>query len=162
MPCLSAKKPFKIAHIFLMVSGRAFIFQMCIPCGKIFSMVSRSRSSVKVKYQSHTFSKNGHYHGVSVSQTHLVWERIVLACVILMLKEGQNFCIFCLLAPDVWIHFSVSNFVVDWSCLIAWPNVNRVLISIRYYICSEQYGWMSVLWKENSYVICCINWIKSD
>ena len=36
-----------------MESDRAFIFHMCIPCGKSMSVVLRSRSSVMVKYQGH-------------------------------------------------------------------------------------------------------------
>ena len=31
-----------------MVSGRAFIYHMCVPCGKMFSLVPRLRSSVMV------------------------------------------------------------------------------------------------------------------
>ena len=40
-----------------MVSGGAFIFHMCVSCGKTFSSVLRSRSSVKVKlkYQVHNW-----------------------------------------------------------------------------------------------------------
>ena len=48
--CLQ-KKPFNIGHDFLMVSDRAFIFHMRIPCGKTFSLVTRSRSSIKVKVE---------------------------------------------------------------------------------------------------------------
>ena len=40
-----------------MVSDRAFMFHMCILCGKTFSSVPRSRSSVKVKYEGQHFSK---------------------------------------------------------------------------------------------------------
>ena len=36
-----------------MESDRAFMFHMCIPCGKCMSVVLRSRSSVMVKYQGH-------------------------------------------------------------------------------------------------------------
>ena len=36
-----------------MSSRRAFIFHMCIPCCKTFSVVSRSSVIVKVKYQGH-------------------------------------------------------------------------------------------------------------
>ena len=38
-----------------MVSDRAFIFHMCIPCGKTFYVVPKSKSSimVSVKYQGH-------------------------------------------------------------------------------------------------------------
>ena len=38
-----------------MVSDKAFIFHKCIPLGKTFSLVPKSRSSVevKVKYQGH-------------------------------------------------------------------------------------------------------------
>ena len=42
-----------------MVSDRDFIFHMCVPCGKTFSLVPRSRSFVKVevKYQDHICQK---------------------------------------------------------------------------------------------------------
>ena len=64
---------------------------MCFPCDEIFSLVHRSRSfvTVKVKYQAHIFFKNnGHYEGVSVSETHVVftfepvkWGQKDLTCV---------------------------------------------------------------------------------
>ena len=41
--CLSAKN-FNIGHNFWMLSDRAFIYHMCIPCGKTFSLVPRSQS----------------------------------------------------------------------------------------------------------------------
>ena len=46
---------FHIGHYLRMVSDRAFIFHMCIPC----DVVPRSRSSVKVivKYHGHNFYK---------------------------------------------------------------------------------------------------------
>ena len=40
-----------------MVSDRAFIFYMYIPYGKTLSLVPKSTSSVKVKYQGHSFQK---------------------------------------------------------------------------------------------------------
>ena len=40
-----------------MVSDRAFIFHKCIPWGKTLSLVAKSRSSVKVKYQGNSFEK---------------------------------------------------------------------------------------------------------
>ena len=40
-----------------MESDSTYIFQMCIPCGKTLSLIPRSRSSVKVKYQGHIFQK---------------------------------------------------------------------------------------------------------
>ena len=40
-----------------MASDRAFIFHICISNGKTFSLVSRLKSSVKVKYQGHTSEK---------------------------------------------------------------------------------------------------------
>ena len=42
-----------------MVTDKAFKFHVCIPSGKIFSLVSMSRSyaKVKVKYQGMTFEK---------------------------------------------------------------------------------------------------------
>ena len=55
-----------------MASDRAFIFYMCIPWGD-FSLVPRSRSSVKGKYQGHNFRKNGGCGGIHVSQTHLMF-----------------------------------------------------------------------------------------
>ena len=47
---------------------------MSIPCDKTFMLVLSLRSSVrvKVKYQGHSFRKNGHFGGIGVSQTHLV------------------------------------------------------------------------------------------
>ena len=50
-----------------MVRDRDFIFHMYIPCGKTFSLVPRSISSVKVsvKYQGHLKkNKNGPYGGI--------------------------------------------------------------------------------------------------
>ena len=38
-----------------MISDRAIIFHMCIPCSKTFSLVQRSY--VKVKYQDNIFQK---------------------------------------------------------------------------------------------------------
>ena len=56
-----------------MVSDRAFIFHICIPWGKTLSLVPKSRSSVKVKYQCHSFRKKlAVAEGIRVSQTHLV------------------------------------------------------------------------------------------
>ena len=54
-PPQKKKKKKKNCNIFRMVSDTAFIFHMCIPCGKTFSVVPRSRSSIKVKikYQGH-------------------------------------------------------------------------------------------------------------
>ena len=42
-----------------MVSDGAFLFHMCIPCSKTFSLVIRSKSpvKVKVKYQGHILKK---------------------------------------------------------------------------------------------------------
>ena len=56
--CLSAKI-FNVGHNFRMESDRAFMFQMCVPCGLTFSVVPRSRTSVnvKVKYPGHIFHK---------------------------------------------------------------------------------------------------------
>ena len=58
-----------------MVSDRSFIFYIYIPWGKILSLVTNSRSSVKVKvkYQGHSFRKNGLDGDIRVSQTHLVY-----------------------------------------------------------------------------------------
>ena len=43
-----------------MVSERGFMIHRCIPCGKMFSFVPRSRSSckVKIKYQGDIFQTN--------------------------------------------------------------------------------------------------------
>ena len=40
-----------------MVSDKAFKFHMCIPWGKTFCLVPRSKSPVQVKYQSHSLQK---------------------------------------------------------------------------------------------------------
>ena len=40
-----------------MISDRAFILHIYIPWGKTFSLVPKSRSSVKVKYKGHSFEK---------------------------------------------------------------------------------------------------------
>ena len=44
-----------------MISDIAFIFHIYIPWGKVLSLVPKLRSSVKfkVKYQVHSFQKNG-------------------------------------------------------------------------------------------------------
>ena len=57
---------------FALVNDRASILYIYIPFGKTLSLVPKSRSSVKVKvkYQGHSFRKNG---GISVSQTQLVY-----------------------------------------------------------------------------------------
>ena len=57
-----------------MVSNSDFIFHMCIPCNKAFSLVPRSRSfaRVKVKYQGDILKKNDRHQGTSVSLRHLV------------------------------------------------------------------------------------------
>ena len=60
---LFVRKNFYIGHIFWLVRLRAFIFHMSIPCDKTFLLVPSSRSSVKVKYQGHSFKKNGHCGG---------------------------------------------------------------------------------------------------
>ena len=52
------------------------MFHTCIPCGKTFSLVPRSRSSVQVKYQTRILllqkERKGHYGGIGVLQTRLV------------------------------------------------------------------------------------------
>ena len=40
-----------------MVRDRAFIFHIDVPLGKTLSLVLKSRSSVKVRYQGHSFRK---------------------------------------------------------------------------------------------------------
>ena len=56
-----------------MVSDAAFTFDIYNPWGKTISLVPKSRSSVKfkVKYQGHSFRKDGHCRSIHVSQTHL-------------------------------------------------------------------------------------------
>ena len=72
---LFVRKNFYIGHSFWLVRVKAIIFHMSIPCYKIFLLVPSSRSSVKVtvKYQGHSFRKNGHSRGIGVSQTHCVF-----------------------------------------------------------------------------------------
>ena len=55
------KKNIYIGHMFWLVRLRAFIFHMSRPCDKTFMLVPSLRSSmkVKVKYQGHSFRKNG-------------------------------------------------------------------------------------------------------
>ena len=55
-----------------MVSDKASIFTYFIPCGKTFSLVSRSRLHVKVRYLGHIFQKNACSRGICVSQADLV------------------------------------------------------------------------------------------
>ena len=57
--CLSTRN-FNISHDFWILSNRTCIFHVCMPYGKIFFVVPRSRSSVNVivKYQGH-FWENG-------------------------------------------------------------------------------------------------------
>ena len=61
-----------------MISDRAFIYHICIPLSKTLSLVPKSRSSVKVKFnfQSHSFRKIGFCGGIRVSQIHLVSNNI--------------------------------------------------------------------------------------
>ena len=54
-----------------MVSGRVFIFHICIPWGKRLSLVPKLRSYVKVKVKYHSY-KSGCCGGICVSHTHLV------------------------------------------------------------------------------------------
>ena len=60
-----------------MVSGRVFIFHIYIPWFDSLSLVPKSRLSVKVKYQGHSFKKYGRCGGISVSQTQLVYVRFL-------------------------------------------------------------------------------------
>ena len=57
-----------------MVSDRAFIFHILYIFlgGETLSLIPKSRSSVKVKYQGHSFQKMAVAGGIHVSQTHLV------------------------------------------------------------------------------------------
>ena len=52
-----------------MVSDRAFIIDIYILWDKALSLVPKSRSSVKVKYQGHSFQKNGRCRGIWVTNT---------------------------------------------------------------------------------------------
>ena len=61
-------KNFCIGHSFWMVIDTVFIFHIYIPWGKTLSLVPKSRSSVKVKYQCLIFLKNGRCGGICVSQ----------------------------------------------------------------------------------------------
>ena len=63
-----------------MVSNRAFIFHIYIPWGKTLSLVPKPLSSVKVRYQGHSFreKKNGSCSCISVSQTEIVKARIYI------------------------------------------------------------------------------------
>ena len=67
-----------------MVSDTVFIFHIYIPCGTTLYIVPKSRSSVKfkVKYQGHSFGKNGRCGGISVSQLQLVSSPVRRPCVI--------------------------------------------------------------------------------
>ena len=69
--CLFVSKNFHIGHKFWMVCDGTFIFYMCIPCGKTFSLLQRSRSSVRVKYQGCIFQKKGCWEGISNSKASL-------------------------------------------------------------------------------------------
>ena len=71
--CLFVCQNFHIGYIFWLERVRAFIFHMSIPCDKTFLLVPSLRSSVKVKYQGHTFQKTGFAEGNGVLQTHLVF-----------------------------------------------------------------------------------------
>ena len=66
--CLSVKF-FTLAIFFYWKDLGGFIFHKSIPCDKTFLFFPSSRSSVKVKvkYQSHSFRKNGRCGGISVS-----------------------------------------------------------------------------------------------
>ena len=56
-----------------MVSDRAYIFHIYIRQGTPLSLVPKSGSSVKVKYQGRSYRKNGSCGGISNSQTQLVF-----------------------------------------------------------------------------------------
>ena len=51
-----------------MVIERAFMFHMCV-----FFVIRPVFFSIKAKYRGHIFSKNGHYWGISLSQTQIVF-----------------------------------------------------------------------------------------
>ena len=70
-------KNFNIGHNFCIKSGTAFIFDICISCRKIFSLVSRSRSSLKVKVKHHCCYSSSVFHKQSLLQI-IVKFRIVL------------------------------------------------------------------------------------
>ena len=61
---LFVHKNFYIGHSFWMVSDRAFILHIYIPWGKTLSLISKSRWCLKVKYQGHSFWKNGRCGGI--------------------------------------------------------------------------------------------------
>ena len=65
-----------------------------IPLDKTFLLVPGSRSSVKfkVKYQGHSFQKNGCCRGIGVSQTHLVFHvHYLLLTVVQPFTKQQHF-----------------------------------------------------------------------
>ena len=70
---LFVRTKYYTGHIFWLLRFGALIFHMSIPCDKTFLLVSSSRSSVRVKYQGHSFRKNGRCGGIGVSQKHLVF-----------------------------------------------------------------------------------------
>ena len=72
--CFFVRKNFYIVLIFWSVRVKAFMFHVSIPCDKIFLLVPSSWSSVKVKvkYQGHSFLKNGRCWGIGVWQKHLI------------------------------------------------------------------------------------------
>ena len=69
-----------------MASDRAFIFHIYISNGKTFSLVSRLKSSVKVKYQGHT-SENLILKTLAITFERLVIELSYFTCVFLMARS---------------------------------------------------------------------------
>ena len=61
-----------------MVSDRACVFHIHVPWRKALSLVPNLRSYVKkIKYQGHSFRKNGRCEGIDVSQTCLVFVSMI-------------------------------------------------------------------------------------
>ena len=110
LACLFVCKNFYIGHNFCVVSDGAFIFHTYIPWVEPFSLVPKSSSSVKVKYQGHSFQKSGCCMGICVSQPHLVF--IIFLFFTNMIKL-ENFI---RLHGIKWFHFRLK---------FEWHNVHH-------------------------------------
>ena len=99
--CLSAKN-FKIGHNFRTLSDRAFLFHMCIPCGKTFSLVSRSSVKVKIKYQTREIRKMA-IAGTFVFNKHILFYFTELES--FADDHFQNLLCILILTHQLWIAF---------------------------------------------------------
>ena len=99
-----------------MVSDRAVIFHIYVHRGKTFSLVTKSRSSVKVIYQGHSFRNNGCCRGISVSQTLLVIYVLLMIdikCLIVWcLTPSQQYFIY-IAAASAPIHAFLESFLTS-------------------------------------------------